>query len=96
MEVGKNVQLLVHDIAHKAQSPLTIVMIDVAVNLILIYMFGEQLADDEVIISSNSSILPIESTINLGGKNYKTRIVEGLVPGNFAIEIYKIISKHLL
>ena len=50
-----------------------------------------KLADDEVIISSNSSSLPIESTINLGGKNYKTRIVEGLVPGNFAIEIYKII-----
>lgn len=50
-----------------------------------------KLADDEVIISSNSSSLPIESTINLGGKNYKTKIVEGLVPGNFAIEIYKII-----
>ena len=50
-----------------------------------------KLEDDEVIISSNSSSLPIESTINLGGKNYKTRIVEGLVPGNFAIEIYKII-----
>ena len=50
-----------------------------------------KLADDEVIISSNSSSLPIESTINLGGKNYKTRMVEGLVPGNFAIEIYKII-----
>lgn len=50
-----------------------------------------KLADDEVIISSNSNSLPIESTINLGGKNYKTRIVEGLVPGNFAIEIYKII-----
>ena len=50
-----------------------------------------KLADDEVIISSNSSSLPIESIINLGGKNYKTRIVEGLVPGNFAIEIYKII-----
>ena len=31
-----------------------------------------KLADDEVIISSNSSSLPIESTINLGGKNYKT------------------------
>lgn len=50
-----------------------------------------KLVDDEVIISSNSSSLPIESTINLGGKNYKTRMVEGLVPGNFAIEIYKII-----
>ena len=50
-----------------------------------------KLADDEVIISSNSSSLPIESTINLGGKNYKTKMVEGLVPGNFAIEIYKII-----
>ena len=50
-----------------------------------------KLEDDEVIISSNSSSLPIESTINLGGKNYKTRMVEGLVPGNFAIEIYKII-----
>ena len=50
-----------------------------------------KLEDDEVIISSNSSSLPIESTINLGGKNYKTRMVKGLVPGNFAIEIYKII-----
>lgn len=54
-----------------------------------------KLADDEVIISSNSSSLPIESTINLGGKNYKTKIVEGLVPGNFAIEIYKIILPNV-
>ena len=54
-----------------------------------------KLEDDEVIISSNSSSLPIESTINLGGKNYKTRIVEGLVPGNFAIEIYKIILPNI-
>ena len=54
-----------------------------------------KLSDDEVIISSNSSSLPIESTINLGGKNYKTRMVEGLVPGNFAIEIYKIILPNV-
>ena len=54
-----------------------------------------KLEDDEVIISSNSSSLPIESTINLGGKNYKTRMVEGLVPGNFAIEIYKIILPNI-
>ena len=54
-----------------------------------------KLADDEVIISSNSSSLPIESTINLGGKNYKTRMVKGLVPGNFAIEIYKIILPNI-
>jgi len=54
-----------------------------------------KLADDEVIISSNSSSLPIESTINLGGKNYKTKVVEGLVPGNFAIEIYKIILPNV-
>lgn len=54
-----------------------------------------KLEDDEVIISSNSSSLPIESIINLGGKNYKTRMVEGLVPGNFAIEIYKIILPNI-
>ena len=54
-----------------------------------------KLEDDEVIISSNSSSLPIESTINLGGKNYKTRMVKGLVPGNFAIEIYKIILPNI-
>ena len=52
---------------------------------------SEQLADDEVIISTNSSNLTIENTIKLGGKNYKTRKIEGLVPGNFAIEAYKIV-----
>lgn len=50
-----------------------------------------KLADDEVIISSNSSSLTIGDTIKLGNKTYKTKIVDGLVPGNFAIECFKII-----
>ena len=55
--------------------------------------FGKdvKLDTDEVIISTNSNSLPVESSINLGNKVYKTREVEGLVPGNFAIEAYKIV-----
>lgn len=50
-----------------------------------------KLADDEVIISANSKKLKIGDTVNLGGKAYKTVIVDGLVPGNFAMDCYKII-----
>ena len=40
-------QLLVHDIAHEADAVFGVVVIDVAVDLILVDMLGEQLSDDE-------------------------------------------------
>ena len=39
-------QLLVHHIAHQADAVLTVVMIDIAVDLILVDVLREQLADD--------------------------------------------------
>ena len=47
MVLGQIDQLLVHDIAHKADAVVRIVVIDVAIDLVLVDVLGEQLADDE-------------------------------------------------
>ena len=48
MELRQIDQLLVHDIAHQTNTVFGVVVIDIAVYAVLVDVFGEQFADDEV------------------------------------------------
>ena len=48
MTVGIDDKLVAQHIAHEAQPVLAVVVIDVAVDLVLVDALGQQLADDEV------------------------------------------------
>lgn len=55
--------------------------------------FGKNvsLAKDEILISANNRVLLKEDRLILGGKEYKGKIIENIVPANMALETYLIV-----
>ena len=97
IEVGDDVQLLTHDVASETDGPRAIIMVDVAVNLILIETLREQMSDDGIDfgprrIVGESARVGHHSAVDAGGAIATHAVVGAQLPNE--VEYYFAGARH--